>query len=150
MWIVYGKCQNAGISLYRLFCNMPSSHWGKVYLCLYTTSVLDRDGWPTPCPDHFTPRKETQFPFTGVWIGPQASLDEPRKSRPPPGFKPWTIQSIASHYSNSAIMTNINLCANLNILLKFNPALHSPISLFYAYIQHYTTGQYFCTMSVEI
>jgi len=58
------------------------------YLCLYTTSALDGSGWPTPCPDHFAPRKETQCPFTGGWVGLQASLDESRKSRPHQGSNP--------------------------------------------------------------
>jgi hypothetical protein len=112
MWVVCGKEQNAGISLLRLFCNVPSSHWGEVYLHLCTNSPLDWGGWPMPCPDHFTPRKDIRCLLTGGWACLGASLDESRKSCPPPGFQPWTIQSIASHYSNSAILASISLRTN--------------------------------------
>jgi hypothetical protein len=35
---------------------------------------------------------------TGGWVGPRAGLDRRRKSRPPRGFDPRTVQTVASHY----------------------------------------------------
>jgi hypothetical protein len=42
--------------------------------------------------------KETCTHHAGGWVGPRTSLDNCRKSRPPPGFDPQPIQPIASHY----------------------------------------------------
>jgi len=39
---------------------------------------------------------------TGGWMGPRAGLDRCRKSRPPPGFDPRTVQPVASRYTGSA------------------------------------------------
>ena len=36
----------------------------------------------------------------GGWVGPRAGLDGCGKSRPPPGFDPWTVQSVASRYTD--------------------------------------------------
>jgi hypothetical protein len=35
-----------------------------------------------------------------LWVGPRAGLDRCAKSRPPPGFDPWTVQPVAIRYSN--------------------------------------------------
>jgi len=62
-----------------------------------------RRGWGvsvTPRP-LFTPGK-TRYPFTGGWVGPRAGLDRCRKSRPPPGFDPQTVQPEASRYTDYA------------------------------------------------
>ena len=39
-------------------------------------------------------------------MGPRAGLDRHGKSRPPPGFDPRTVQSIASRYNNYAILAH--------------------------------------------
>ena len=36
----------------------------------------------------------------GGWVGPRAGLDGCGKSRPPPGFDPRTVQSVASRYTD--------------------------------------------------
>jgi len=36
-------------------------------------------------------------------VGPRAGLGVRRRSRPPPGFDPRTVQPVASRYKNSAI-----------------------------------------------
>jgi hypothetical protein len=36
------------------------------------------------------------------WVGRRAGLDRCGKSHPPPGFNPWTIQPVASRYTNYA------------------------------------------------
>jgi len=37
---------------------------------------------------------------TGGWMKPRAGLDRCRKSRPPPGFDPRTVQPLTSHYTD--------------------------------------------------
>ena len=37
-------------------------------------------------------------------MGPRASLESYRKSHPPLGIDPWTVQPVASHYSNYTIL----------------------------------------------
>jgi len=35
---------------------------------------------------------------TGGWVEPRVGLDRCGKSRPPPGFDPWTFQLVANRY----------------------------------------------------
>jgi hypothetical protein len=45
--------------------------------------------------------------YTGDKVGSRAGLDRHRKSHPPPpGFDPWTIQPIASHYTDYNILVH--------------------------------------------
>jgi hypothetical protein len=39
----------------------------------------------------------------GGCVGPRVGLDGCGKSRPPPDFDPWTIQPVASQYTDCAI-----------------------------------------------
>jgi len=38
----------------------------------------------------------------GGWVGPSTGLNGCGKSRPPPGFDPWTVQPVASRYTDCA------------------------------------------------
>jgi hypothetical protein len=38
--------------------------------------------------------------YTGGWVGPRTGLDRVQNISPPLGFNPWTIQHIASHYTD--------------------------------------------------
>ena len=49
------------------------------------------------------PRERHGTHCTGGWVGPTAGLDGCRKSRPPPGFDPRTVQPVASRYTDWAI-----------------------------------------------
>ena len=51
-------------------------------------------------PAAFTPRERPETHCTGGWVGPRAGLDRCGKSRPPPGFDPWTVQPVASRYTD--------------------------------------------------
>jgi hypothetical protein len=51
-------------------------------------------------------------------VGPRASLDGCRKSRPPPGFDPRTIESITSLYTDYATMQIIINKNNIFIMFK--------------------------------
>jgi hypothetical protein len=65
---------------------------------------------------HHTPaalphRKKTQYPLNKKLGGPQVGLDrfgEDKNLFPLLGFKPWTIQPTASHYTTYAIPAPIH------------------------------------------
>jgi hypothetical protein len=40
----------------------------------------------------------------GGWVGPRTDLDSCGKSRPQPGFDPWTVHPVASRYTDCAIL----------------------------------------------
>ena len=46
------------------------------------------------------PRERPGTHYTGGWVGPTAGLDRCGKSRPTPGFDPWTVQPVASSYTD--------------------------------------------------
>jgi hypothetical protein len=76
------------------------------YKCSSTlslTSALHGGKWLRPRPDSFTPGKETRSPFYRRLSGPQRRSGRVRKTSPPPGFDPRTIQPVASRYADSAI-----------------------------------------------
>ena len=56
--------------------------------------VVNATLWPLYCQE----RPDTSC--TGGWVGPRAGLDVCGKSRPPPGFDPQTVQSVASRYTD--------------------------------------------------
>ena len=58
-------------------------------------------GWvvkATPRP--FYPREIPDTHCTGGWVGTGVALDGFGKSRPPLGFDPWTVQPVASRYTD--------------------------------------------------
>jgi hypothetical protein len=67
--------------------------------------ILDlgaRRGWVvSTMPWPLYPREKPGTHCTGGWVGPRAGLDV-RKISPPPGFDPWTIQPVASPYTDWA------------------------------------------------
>ena len=62
------------------------------------------------------PRERPGTHCTGGWVGPRAGLDRCRKSRPPPGFDPRTIQPVASRYTDHA--TQPMVCGVICIICK--------------------------------
>ena len=48
-------------------------------------------------------RKGPGTHFIGGWVGPTNGLDGCKKSHPPPGFDPRTIQPVASRYTDYVI-----------------------------------------------
>jgi hypothetical protein len=62
-------------------------------------------GWvvnTTPWPLY--PREWPCTQCIGGWLSPRAGLDLCGKSLPPPGFDPRTVQPVASHYNDYAIV----------------------------------------------
>ena len=49
------------------------------------------------------PRERPGTHFTGGWVGPRAGLEGCRKSNPPVGFDPRTVQPVASRYTDYVI-----------------------------------------------
>jgi hypothetical protein len=58
-----------------------------------------------PHPNHFTPRKYSQYPLYRRLGGPQGWPGRVWKISLPPGFKLQNIQPIAIHYTNYAILS---------------------------------------------
>jgi hypothetical protein len=75
---------------------------------LSLTSALDGGGWSRPRPGRVAPGKETRYPLYRGLGGSRDGLDGCRKSRPPPGFDPRTVQSAASRYTDWAIPADIS------------------------------------------
>jgi len=61
---------------------------------LETVWVLVVNATPRP----LYPREILGTPCIGGWVGPRFGLDGCGKSRPPPGFDPRTVQTVASRY----------------------------------------------------
>ena len=51
-------------------------------------------------PAALPPGKRPGTHCIGGWVGPRASLDSCKKSRPLLGFDPRTVQPVVSHYTD--------------------------------------------------
>ena len=67
---------------------------------LSLTSALDGDGWSTPCPSRFIPRKETRYPLNRRLGGLQGQSGQVQKTSSPTGFDLQTFQPVTSHYTD--------------------------------------------------
>jgi hypothetical protein len=76
---------------------------GGVEVSLYSFFNLGaRWGWvvnATPRPLYLRERDLGTY-CIGAWVGPLVGLDGCGKYRPPPGFYPWTVQLVASRYTD--------------------------------------------------
>jgi hypothetical protein len=70
-------------------------------------SSLDGGGWSTSHSGLFYPRERHSTHCTVGWVGPRASLERCRKSRPPPGFNYQTFQSVVSCHTNYTILAHL-------------------------------------------
>jgi hypothetical protein len=52
------------------------------------------------------PPGKTRYPLYKKLGGPQGRSGQVRKISPPPGFDPRTVQPVASHYTNYAILAH--------------------------------------------
>jgi hypothetical protein len=61
------------------------------------------------------PQRKAQCPLYRTLGGPQSQSGQVRKISPPPGFDPWTVQSIASCYTDYAISApGANMVPSIN------------------------------------
>jgi hypothetical protein len=72
---------------------------------LSLTSALDGVGGQHHAPAALTPPPpvKTRYPLHRRLGGPQGRSGRVRKTSPPPGFDPRTVQTVASRYTDSAI-----------------------------------------------
>ena len=90
-------------------------------------------GWvvnATPRP--FYSRKRPGTHCIRGWVGPKAGLDEYGISRPPPGFDPYTVQPIASRYTDWAIPAHTCYIIPSVLHETFGVAYHGRQALFNA------------------
>lgn len=72
----------------------------------FSNLVLEESGWSAPCPGCFPPGKEFQYPLQRRLGRPQGwyeLIGRRENLLSPPGFEPWTIQSVASCCIDSAV-----------------------------------------------
>jgi len=74
---------------------------------LSLTSALYGVGGQRHAPAALPPGKRPVTYCIGAWVGHRAGLDGCGKSRPPPGFGPRTVQSVASRYTDNCIPYHI-------------------------------------------
>ena len=80
----------------------PEGGLRSIALLFFLTSALDGGGWSTPRPGRFTPMKDLLpivFEADCEWA-PRTGLDGCRKSLPPTGFDPRTVQPVANRYTD--------------------------------------------------
>jgi hypothetical protein len=70
---------------------------------LSLSSALDGGGWLTSRPGRFTPGKETMYPLCTRLGWTQGQSGRARKITRQMGFDPWTVQPVASRYTDGAI-----------------------------------------------
>ena len=71
--------------------------WEQMYSStLSLTSMLDGKWVVNTTSRPLYPRERPGIFFIGDWVGPIAGRDRCRKSLPPPGFDPRTVQPVAS------------------------------------------------------
>jgi len=64
-------------------------------------------GMSTPRPGRFNPGEEAQYPLYRRLGGPQGQSGQVQKISPQPGFDPWTVQPVASRYTDWAIPAHV-------------------------------------------
>ena len=85
---------------------------------LRLSSALGGGGWITPRPGRFTPGKDPD-PLNR-WLGrPKGRSGEVWKISPPTAFDPRTVQSVAGHHSDYAILARAYCCI-YNKTLRYN------------------------------
>ena len=83
-------------------------------------------GWLAPRRDRFTPREDSRYllqkvvwPSGLVWVGV-----ETRKSVAGPGFRPRTVQRVASHYTVSIFWREFVLRMKAELFSETSPAIY--------------------------
>ena len=72
---------------------------GIILLFLYPRGVIGVSG-QHHAPAALPPGNTSGIQCTGDWAGLRVWLEVCRKSRPPPGFDPRTVQPVASRYTD--------------------------------------------------
>ena len=76
---------------------------------LSLTSALEKGGWSTPRPGHFTLMKETRYTLYMRLCEPQGRSGRVQITLRPPVFDPRTVQPVSSLYTDDTIPAHIIL-----------------------------------------
>ena len=100
----HGKCKIKAVEIYvkvKVKVHPRTGH-GGVEVYLYSFFNLGaRLGWVVSAmPRPLYPQERPGTHCIGGRAGPMAGLDRCVKISPPPGFDPWTIQPIASRFTD--------------------------------------------------
>ena len=74
----------------------------EVQIYSFMTTALEGGEGSASRPSHSLPLGKTWYPLYRRLGGPQGRSGQVRKILPPPGFDPWTVQPVASCYTNYA------------------------------------------------
>jgi hypothetical protein len=86
----------------------------EVQLCSFTTSALEGVHGQRHAPAALPP-KMRRYSFYRRSGGPWRRFGRVRQIFPPRGFEPWTVQAVASRYTEEAIpAAKQNECGGLN------------------------------------
>jgi len=96
---------NKKMSHLQLVCRLRHARVYKYCYALSLTSVLDGVGGQFHAPGSL-PSGKTQYPLYRRLGGPQVRSERVRKNSPPPGFHPRTAESVASRYTDCAILAH--------------------------------------------
>ena len=69
---------------------------------LFLTLALEGGEGSASRPGRTLPPGKTRYPLYRRLGGPQSRSGQVQKISPPPGFDPWTVQPVGSHYTDYA------------------------------------------------
>jgi hypothetical protein len=94
---------------------------GKKYSSTLSLNLGARMGWAVNVtPQHFTPKKKTWYPSCRRLSGPQGQAEWIQIILPPPRLDLWTVQPIASYYTDYNIPANTQYCIEIHFCLSLN------------------------------
>jgi hypothetical protein len=79
------------------------------------------------------PRKDTHFPSYMRLSGPQGQAGWVRKTSPPPGFNPSTVQPVASHNTDWVILAHSMFRSEYKFLTKLAKLMFKSLSTSHGY-----------------
>ena len=81
----------------------PEKEFVYNYTLSLTSALFEGLGGQCPAPAPLSPGKATQYPLYRRLAGPKGRSEQVQKTLSPPVSDPWTVQSLASRYTDYAI-----------------------------------------------
>ena len=88
------------------------------------TAALEGGEGSASRPGRSLPPGKTQYPLYRRLGGPQGRSGQVRKISPPPGFDPWTVQPVASRYTDYATRPTYNMSLAQNVAREIPLCMH--------------------------